>query len=169
MSSSTSSYLHARTGRQFSLDGCTDTFEVAITPRNAEQRSPSKVQSRRELMNAAHRWRRVQSISKVPINVGFRSSRWLPRAPNRLIAASTSALSRPLRSHRVNSFLNFIEPSLSKNSSRIRPIFLYIIICFVYSFFLFLLIDPFDVLVSSIGRSSVFGLGRAICCIWFDK
>lgn len=66
-------YLHARIVplSPVSLDRCTDTFEVAITPRNAEQRSPSKVQSRRELMNAARRSRRVQSISKVPINVGF--------------------------------------------------------------------------------------------------
>lgn len=64
--------IYTRTHRSpVSLDRCTDTFEVAITPRNAEQRSPSKVQSRRELMNAARRSRRVQSISKVPINVGF--------------------------------------------------------------------------------------------------
>lgn len=34
-------------------------------------------------------------------------------------------------------------------------------------YFFFLLIDPFDVLVSLMGRSSVFDLGSAIFRIWF--
>lgn len=45
----------------------------------------------------------------------------------------------------------------------------YYLLCLFFFFFFFLLIDPFDVLVFSIGRSSVFGLGSAISCIWFDR
>lgn len=60
--------------------------------------------------------------------------------------------------YRTESIKEFVQNSLN------FPLDYYLFCLFLFS----LLIDPFDVLVS-IGRSSVFDLGSAIFCIWFDR